>query len=326
MRALRFSEFGGPSKLSFVDLPDPRPDATMAVVRIVASSVNPSDVKNVAGQMEGTVRPRVPGRDFSGVVEQGPPEWLGADVWGTGGEIGFSEDGTHAEYLAFPVAALVRKPRNLSHEVTAAIGLTFVIAWLGAIEYAAAREGETVAVVGAGGGVGGAVVQIVKALGCRVIAVDRGERPAPPAGALIDEFVSSASDVPAEVKRLTGGKGADVVFDTVGGVMFEASLLSLRRRGRLVEISGTGKRRVEFDIIDFYHNESRILGADTRKLDASASAKILGHLVPGFEDGRYQPPTIARVYPLADGVAAYEAVARGTRGRVVLTSGPTPRT
>jgi NADPH2:quinone reductase len=319
MRALRFSEFGDPSKLSVVDLPDPRPGTATAVIRIVAASVNPSDVKNVAGQMEGTVLPRVPGRDFSGVVEQGPPEWVGAAVWGTGGDIGFSEDGTHAERMVFPIAALAKKPANLGHEVAAAVGVSFIIAWLGAIDYAALREGETIAVTGAGGAVGGAVVQIAKARGCRVIGIDRGQRPPPPVGALLDEFVAADGDVPAQVKRLTHGKGADVVFDTVGGVVFEAALLSLGHRGRLVEISGTGKRRVEFDLIDFYHSESQILGADTRKLDAVASAKILTNLVAGFEAGRYQAPTLARTYPLAEGVAAYEAVARGTRGRVVLT-------
>ncbi len=317
MRALRFVEFGGPSKLSLVDVPDPRADAATAVVRVVAASVNPSDVKNVAGQMEGTVLPRVPGRDFSGIVEHGPREWLGAAVWGTGGEIGFSEHGTHAERVAFPVAALVKKPENLAHDVAAAVGVTFIVAWLGAIEYANVREGETVSVIGAGGGVGGAVVQIAKARGCRVIGVDR-ERPPPPAGALIDEFVLTEGDVAAQVKHLTKGRGAEVVFDAVGGVMFEAAVRSLGHRGRLIEISSTGRRRVEFDLIDFYHNESQIFGADTRKLDPIASSKILANLAPGFEDGRYAPPTIARAYPLADGVAAYEAVTRGTRGRVVL--------
>src|SRR5580692_4633637 len=319
MRALRFFEFGEPSKLSLVDLPDPRADPTTAVVRILAASVNPSDVKNVAGQMEGTVLPRVPGRDFSGVVEDGPREWLGAAVWGTGGEIGFSEDGTHAERIAFPIAALAKRPANLEHEVAATVGVSFIIAWLGAIEYAALREGETVAVIGVGGAVGGAVVQIARARGCKVIGVDRGERPLPPAGELIDAFVSSEGDIAAQVKALTEGKGAEVVFDTVGGVMFEAALRSLRHRGRLVEISATGKRRVDFDLIDFYHNESRMFGADTRKLDAVASARILSSLAPGFEDGSYQSPTIARAYTLADGAGAYEAVARGTRGRVVLT-------
>jgi NADPH:quinone reductase-like Zn-dependent oxidoreductase len=318
MRALRFQEFGDPSKLTLVEAPDPIPDASTAVVRIVAASVNPSDVKNVAGQMEGTVLPRIPGRDFSGVVEHGPSDWVGAEVWGTGGEIGFTTDGTHAERIAFPVAALVRKPQNLPHKVAAAIGVNFVIAWLGAVRYAQARAGETVAVIGAGGGVGGAVIQIAKARGCRVIGVDRGSPPPPPAGTLMDEFISASSDVAAELKRLTGGEGAAVVFDSVGGAMFESSLRSLAHRGRLVEISSAGKRRVEFDLIDFYHNEGQILGADSRKLDTLASSKLLAELVPGFEQGPYQAPVVAETYPLADGVAAYQAVARGTRGRVVL--------
>src|SRR6266404_5296871 len=113
MRALQFFEFGDPSKLQLMNVPDPIGGEETAVVRIKAASVNPSDVKNVAGQMEHTVLPRVPGRDFSGVVEQGPAAWKGAEVWGTGGSIGFSEDGSHAELMAFPVKALVGKPRNL---------------------------------------------------------------------------------------------------------------------------------------------------------------------------------------------------------------------
>ena len=318
MRALQFREYGDPSKLSLVELPDPRADATRAIVRIVAASVNPSDVKNVAGQMEGSVLPRVPGRDFAGVVEDGPSAWIGAEVWGTGGEIGFSADGTHAERIAWPVSALVRKPRNLAAASASAVGVTFVIAWLGAVTYADARAGETIAVVGAGGGVGGAVIQIAKARGCRVIGVDRAPPPPEsPAAALIDAFVGT-NDFATEVRRLTGGRGAEVVFDTVGGVMFEPSLAALSHRGRLVEISGTGKRRVEFDVVDFYHNEGRIFGADSRKLDTLASAKVLSDLVPGFESGQYRAPIVAETYPLADGVTAYGSVSRGTRGRVVL--------
>jgi NADPH2:quinone reductase len=318
VRALSFQEYGDPSKLSLREMPNPQADATMAVVRVLAASVHPSDVKNVAGQMEGTTLPRVPGRDFSGLVEEGPKEWLGAEVWGTGGEIGFSEDGTHAERIAFPVAGLVRKPRNLSHEATSTIAVNFLIAWLGTVTYASAQKGETVVVVGANGGVGSAVIQVAKGRGCRVIGADRGERPAPRDGFAVDEFVTSDGDLAAEVRRLTHGAGAAVVFDTVGGVMFEPSLLSLARRGRLVVISATGKRRVEFDAIDFYHREAQILGADTRKLDAIESATILSALVTHFENGQYRTAPVAETYPLAEGVAAYRSVGRGTRGHVVL--------
>jgi NADPH:quinone reductase-like Zn-dependent oxidoreductase len=130
----------------------------------MAASVNPGDVKNVAGQMEHAALPRVPGRDFSGIVEHGPVDWIGAHVWGTGGEIGFTEDGTHAELIAFPVGALVRKPSSLNHEEASAIGVNFIIAWLGLVEYGAPKPGETVAIISIGGGVGGAVAQIAKVL------------------------------------------------------------------------------------------------------------------------------------------------------------------
>lgn len=82
MQALRFTEFGGPDVLRVAELPDPQPTADEAVIRVEAASINPSDVKNIAGQMDWTVLPRIPGRDFAGVVIGGPPEWAGAEVWG----------------------------------------------------------------------------------------------------------------------------------------------------------------------------------------------------------------------------------------------------
>ena len=114
MRALRFNQFGEPAVLHVADLPDPVGTAQEAVIRVEAASVNPSDVKNVAGGMDWTVLPRTPGRDFAGVVVSGPPEWHGAAVWGTGGDVGFTRDGSHAELMSVPVQALVRKPERLS--------------------------------------------------------------------------------------------------------------------------------------------------------------------------------------------------------------------
>ena len=173
MKAIQFKTFGQPQVLEIVDLPTPQADADSAVVQIKAASVNPSDVKNVSGHFEHTVLPHTPGRDFSGVVVDGPPAWLGAEVWGTGGDIGFTRDGTHAEFIKIPLTALSRKPATLSHAQASAIGVSFVVAWLGTVEYAHLQAGETIAVIGAGGAVGGAVVQIAKARGARVIGVDR---------------------------------------------------------------------------------------------------------------------------------------------------------
>jgi NADPH2:quinone reductase len=126
MQVIEFKEFGSTSQLHLAERPLPQADANTAVVRIEAASVNPSDVKNVAGRMSQTTLPRVPGRDYSGVVVDGPKEWIHQEVWGTGGDVGFIRDGSHAEYIQVPVASLVRKPEMLSYEQAASVGVTFV--------------------------------------------------------------------------------------------------------------------------------------------------------------------------------------------------------
>ncbi|MFL9893386.1 quinone oxidoreductase family protein [Paraburkholderia sp. RL17-381-BIF-C] len=320
MKAVQFKSFGSPEVLEYVDLPTPQADADNVVVQVKAASVNPSDVKNVSGHFGHTVLPRTPGRDFSGVVVDGPQNWLGAEVWGTGGDIGFTRDGTHAEFIKVPLAALSRKPKTLSHAEASAIGVNFVVAWLGTVEYAHLQAGEIIAVIGAGGGVGGAVVQIAKAHGARVIAVDRHPLDAEtPAGRLIDDYVPLDENVTDRLRALTGGVGADVVYDTVGGVAFETALNLVKRRGRVLEISATGKRRVEFDLIDFYHNETQLLGVDSAKLGVADSAPLMTALVEGFETGKLTGPVIAQAFPLERAREAYDAVASGTRGRVVIT-------
>ncbi len=322
MRALQFDQFGPPSVLHLVERPDPQADADTAVVRVEAASINPSDVKNVAGRMHQTTLPRVPGRDYSGVVVDGPAAWIGRDVWGTGGDVGFTRDGSHAEYLVVPTASLVEKPARLSHEEAASIGVTFLTAWCG-LEYAGLQSGETLVVIGSSGGVGGAAVQIAKRIGARVLGIDRS-RPSAEAGEapalqLADALLDSSDPNLADTLRsLTDGHGANVVFNAAGGPMFEIGLGFLAPRGRQVEITSPTQRRASFDVVDFYHNESQLFGVDTLKRDLTAAASILRKLLPGFEEGRYRAPRIAATLPLDSAPEAYERVARGERGRVVL--------
>lgn len=318
MKALQFKSFGSPDVLAYFDVPTPERDSESAIVQVRSASVNPSDVKNVSGHFDHTVPPRVPGRDFSGLVVAGPSGWVGKDVWGTGGDIGFTRDGSHAEFIKVPVAALSLKPSTLSHEEASAVGVNFVVAWLGTVTYAQLAEGETIAVIGAGGGVGGAVTQIAKARGCRVIGIDRAAPAAgSPAAALIDEYVPYDDNTINRVRELTGG--VDVVYDAVGGIAFETALQLAKRRGRVVEISSTGKRRVDFDMIDFYHNETQLIGVDSAKLGVAESAPLMTALVDGFESGKLRAPMIAHRFDLAHGQDAYRAVAAGTAGRVVIT-------
>src|SRR6204780_5090905 len=200
MRALQFSEFGPASNLRLVQLSDPRADETTVIVKVAAGSITPSDVKNVEGKMEGTSLPRVPGRDYAGTVVEGPTQWIGAEVWGTGGEIGYSINGSHAELIAVPVASLRRKPRTLSLEQAAAAGVTYLAAWLGLIEYAQIGAGETLLVIGANGGVGSAAAQIGKWKGARVIGTDIGPlAQAASAARAFDEFLVP-KDRPLEIR------------------------------------------------------------------------------------------------------------------------------
>lgn len=113
-----------------------------------------------------------------------------------------------------------------------------------------------------------------------------------------------------------------MVLNTAGGATFEPSLAMLAHRGRLAVLASPGQPRLSFDLLDFYHNESQLLGVDTLKRDMTASAGLLDALAPGFEDGSFLPPVIARSVRLEDAADAYRSVAAGTRGRVVIAPGP----
>src|SRR5438132_6489265 len=112
MRALQFTEFGPVSNLHLIELPDPKAGTATAIVKVAAGAISPSDAKNVEGKMEHTTLPRVPGRDYAGTVVKGPLEWIGAEVWGTGDESGYSVDSSHAELIAVLVARPSRKRKR----------------------------------------------------------------------------------------------------------------------------------------------------------------------------------------------------------------------
>jgi NADPH:quinone reductase len=138
--------------------------------------------------------------------------------------------------------------------------------------------------IGAGGG---AAAQIARRLDARAIGADRhAPHPDAPINGIAEKLILGARDLPAEVRAATGGKGADVVFDLVGGVMFRNAVNCLALRGRLVEIAATGQREVSFNLADFYHNESRLYGVDALKRDLAASAKGAGGADAGVCRGR----------------------------------------
>jgi NADPH:quinone reductase len=312
MKTLLFETYGPPEVLQLKDVPRPEPGEGEALIEIKATAVNPSDVKNVAGSFNSPL-PRVPGRDFAGVVVAGDAA-SGLEVWGSGPGFGVARDGAHRQYVVMPVDWLSVKPTPLSMEQAAAIGVPYVTAWSALMQAGRLEPGETVLVVGVTGAVGRAATQIAHWKGARVIGVCRNTAGATEADALVD---IACGELDKEVRALTGGKGADLVLDTVGAHMFEAALRCLRPEGRQVAITSSIERRVSFDLIDFYRNRSRLLGVNTMTLTGAGTAEMLNALRGGFESGHLCPPEL-QTWPLERAVEAYEAVKQGARAKQVL--------
>jgi len=314
MKALRFSKFGPPSVLAIEEIPRPEPGDGEALIQVKAAAINPSDIKNVSGNFRGTTLPRTPGRDFSGIVVEGK-KYKGKEVWSSGPGLGITRDGSHAEFVTVPEEALSLKPRTLNMGQAAAIGIPFITAWFALVHAAELQAGETILIVGATGAVGQAATQIANWRKARVLGAARTSNPIPDVAAVIN---TTTEDVRERIFELTKGKGADAVFDTVGGSMFEPALRSLRIGGRQIAITSTGDRRVCFDLVDFYHNLSRLIGVDTMKFTPKEVGAMAEQLRAGFEANALKVPPINAV-PFENAVAAYEKVSGGQGGKQVLT-------
>src|SRR5271166_1204263 len=274
MKALRFSEFGPPSVLRIEEVPVPEPGAGEALVRVKAAAINPSDLVNVSGHFKNTTLPRTPGRDFAGAVIKGKHQ-AGDEVWGSSPTLGLVRDGSHAEYVAVPDETVWLKPKSLSMAQAAAIGVPYITAWAAVVSAAQIQPGETILIVGAAGAVGQAATQIANWKQARVIGAATASDPIPGVEAVIN---TKTEDLRNRVFELTGGKGADAVFDTVGGPMFEPALRSLALGGRQVAITSSGDQRVCFNLVDFYHNLSHLIGVDSNGLTPQQAAEIAAAL------------------------------------------------
>src|SRR5436309_796820 len=232
------------------------------LVEVKAAAINPSDVKAATGLMPYAVFPRTPGRDFAGVVIDGPSEWLGCERFVPSGDLGIRRDGTHATHLVVEAAALVEKPGNISMDEAAGIGVPFVTAIEGFRRAGMPTAQETVLVMGLNGKVGQAATQLASWRGVRVIGVVRkDEAYQGHANGPVEVINASTTNVAARVRELTDGKGADIVFNTVGDPYFEAANKSLALAGRQILIAAVDKM-VAFNILEFYRGRHTYVGID----------------------------------------------------------------
>jgi len=317
VKALRFDRFSLDA-LGLVDVDTPVPGKSEALVRVRAAGLNPSDVKNVLGRFHDTTLPRTPGRDFAGVVERGPAEWIGREVWGTGSELGFSHDGTHAEYMLIPVSGLTLKPVSLSFALAASCGVPYTTAWNALRRGGLVVEDRRLVVIGVGA-VGSAAIALARILGTtKIVAAVREadlspelRRSGPP---LV--LLSDAKKFAADVREHFAG-GADLIFDTTG-YWVDASVEAITEFGRIATIAAPKDGHVNLPLLDLYRIGGVLVGVNSLLYDVEACAEMLEPIGKAFDLGEMPPPGAVREIHLEDGPAAYRAIDAGSSEKVVF--------
>jgi NADPH:quinone reductase len=321
MKALQIDRFGSLADLQFSDAPDRPIEDDEVRVEIEAAGVNPSDVGVALGRFPQATVPRILGRDFAGRVIEGRKDLVGTPVWGSGGgELGLTRDGGHAEHLILPANAVVRRPSSLSPEDAGVIGVPFVTAWCSLFSLANLQAGEYVIVSGAAGAVGNAAVRLAISSGAHAIALvlESDDLSMLDGLDLAGVLYSGRDDVPAETRKITNARGADVALNGVGTPVFAPLLDSLAKHGRMVVYSARSGREASLDLFRLYRGSITIRGLDTADFTLEETMRIIEKLAPLFESKIVRSPGVAARFRLSQGREAYERVESGVQGKVVL--------
>jgi NADPH2:quinone reductase len=320
MKAIQVKQTGGPDVMELVELPVPEPKTNEAVVKLAASGVNFIDVYHREGRYKVPL-PFVPGQEGAGQVVAVGPDVKSVKI---GDRVAWTMTlGSCAEYAMVPADRLVPIPESVSYQQAAAAMLQGMTAQYLAYDTHPLKRGETALVHAAAGGVGLLLVQIAHNIGAHVIATVSTEEKAKlarEAGA--DEIILyTQSDFEAETKRLTGGKGVDVVYDSVGKTTFEKGLNILRPRGMMVLFGGSSGAVPPLDPIVLTQKGSLFLTRPslgnyiaTREELLSRSGAVFGMIGSGKLKLR-----IEHTYPLAEAQRAHrELEGRKTTGKLLL--------
>ena len=317
MKALQFSRTGDLAALQYVDLPKPVAGPDEVLIQVKAAGLNPSDVKNVLGRFPYTTLPRVPGRDFAGIVVQGPQALLGQEVWGTGKEPGFFRDGSHAEFLTLPAKGVALKPKHLSFSQAASLGVPYTTAW-DALQRSLVGADTRLLVIGANGAVGSAAMALGKILGAQVLgAVRRPEQLKALQEQGFDAILLDAAEALAgQVSGIFKG-GADVIFDTTG-FWLPGAVSALAPFGRIAIIAAPVDGHVQLPALALYRKGGSVVGINSLLYDCQACAKMLDQFGRFFDEGSLPLPTGLFESPLSEGLARYAEVNQGAGEKVIL--------
>lgn len=341
MKALYFTQHGSPEVLQYGELHDVSPGPGQALVQVKAVALNHVDlwVRRGGPAFDKLPKPHVGGADVAGVVldygdnADGPPPGTrvvvdpgvvtGEDEWTRRGEDSLSpsyhilgEDawGGCAELLVVPAVNLLPMPDDFDYPEAAAPLLVYLTAWRMLVTRAQLKAGETIAIVGAGGGVNSAAIQIAKHLGATVYAITSTPEKMDRARALGADYTINykAEDWSRAVFLATNKRGVDVVVDNVGAPTWTPSIRALARGGRLVNVGGTGGPVVEMDLRLVFRKQISILGST---MGSHQDFRDVMDLVWQ----RKLAPVVDKIFPLSEGRAAHEYLEKGEQfGKVVL--------
>jgi len=302
MRAVVCSEWGGPDKLRVGELPLPEPKAGEVRLKVLAAGVNFPDALII--QKKYQVQPPlpfVPGTEVAGTIDavgEGVSLARGARV------VAFVGTGGFAEYVCVNAAQTIPLPASVSDEVAAGFTMTYATSHHALSDRAQLKAGETLLVLGAAGGVGLAAVELGKLAGARVIAAASTDEKLAACHAVgADALINySTLDLRESVRTLTEGKGADVVYDPVGGGYTEPALRSLAWRGRLLVVGFANGEIPSIRTNLLLLKEASLVGVywgEFAKREPKANARMIGELMSWLAEGRLKP-RVSHVYPLHD--------------------------
>jgi NADPH:quinone reductase-like Zn-dependent oxidoreductase len=343
MQAVTLRAHGGPEVLTVEDLPEPTPGPGDVRLRVEAVAMNHVDLWVRRGLPHLKLEyPFLLGADVTGVIDALGPGVVG---WNVGdavvvhpvlscgrcrecasgrdnycarfGLLGEDRSGGYAEKIVVPARNLVPRPAGLEVVTAAAAPVTFLTAWQMLTRKAPVEPGMTVLVVAAGSGVGTAAVQIAKLRGARVIATASSEDKLARARQLgADETIDHGkADVVAEVKRLTGKRGVDVVFEHVGGEMLMKAILAATRGGRVVTCGATAGFDARVDLRHVFFRQVEILGSTMG--GKGDLFPILDHIT-----AHRLTPVVDQILPLSQAAEAHRMLeSRKTVGKIVLLPG-----
>ena len=318
MKAIRISEYGGPSVLKLEEVPAPQPVATQVLVRNHAVGVNPVDTYLRANaDNRGPKLPYTPGSDSAGVVEAVGDAVTRAKK-GDRVYVGGTLSGSYAELSLCEQTQVHALPGNVSYPQGAAMNVPYATAFHALFHRAHGEAGESVLVHGASGGVGIAAVQLARARGLTVIGTagtDKGRRMVAEQGAhhVLDHTAPGHLD---ELLKLTGGQGVDIILEMLANVNLQKDFGALAMRGRIAVIGNRGT--VEINPRLAMNKNAAILGVALFHATPAQLVGIHDALVEGLRNGSLRP-VIHQELPLAQASRAHEAVMEnGHLGKIVL--------